>query len=144
MTGFNHVLAGVTIAVVVHQPIFAPLIALASHFLLDALPHFGGLKWFDTWGKKLISLTIVDSLLCVAFMALGIIFFPEYWLLIILCAAAATIPDWLWIFHYKYGVEHQFFAFHKAIQRYERPWGVYVELVFCGLLLGLLWLIANH
>lgn len=142
MTGFNHVLTGVTIAVAVQQPVLAPLLALASHFVLDMLPHFGGVHWFDTWGKKLITLTIFDTLLCISFVVLGILFFPAHWPLILLCALLAILPDLLWVFHYKYGVKHRFFVFHQAIQRYERPWGAYVEIVFCLLLLSLLWLIA--
>ncbi len=144
MTGFNHVLTGVTIAVVVQQPVLAPLVALASHFLLDMMPHFGGLTWFNNWGKQLIVLTVMDALLCTIFLLLGITFFPQHIHLILLCAVFAILPDLLWIFHYRYGVQHRFFVFHQAIQRYERPWGAFVEVAFCGLLLSLLWLIINR
>lgn len=136
MTGFNHVLTGVTIAVTVQQPLIAPVLALASHFFLDMVPHFGGAAWYEQWGRPLLIMTIVDALLCTLFLALGIAFFPEYWLLIIICAIAATLPDWLWILHYKFGKQHRFFNFHQEIQRYERPWGAYVE-ISCTILLGL-------
>lgn len=142
MTGFNHVLTGVTIAVAVQQPLIAPLCALASHFVLDMVPHFGGTPWSEIWGKKLLALVIADTMLCFTFIGLGIAFFPQYSTLIFICALAAILPDLLWIAHYKYGVEHQFFIFHKAIQRYERPWGAYVEGAFCILLLSLL--VAIH
>lgn len=140
MTGFNHVLTGVAIAVTVQQPLIAPVLALASHFFLDMVPHFGGTKWYDTWGRPLIILTVIDAVLCILFLVLGITFFPQYWLLIAICAALATLPDWLWIFRYKFGKEHTFFDFHQEIQRYERPWGAYIE-ISCTILLVLLLII---
>ena len=139
MTGLNHVLAGVTIAITVRHPLLAPLFALVSHFILDMIPHFGGPAWFERWGKPLFIMTILDGTVCSLIIILGIICFPQFWLLILVCAAAATIPDWLWIFHYKYGVKHRFFDFHFAIQRYERPWGVYIEVAFMLLVTSVLW-----
>lgn len=138
MTGFNHVLTGITIAVVVQQPVLAPAVALASHFVLDMTPHFGGLKWFDEWGKRLQILIAIDALLCIAFVSLGLWLFPNLAWLIVTCAFAAILPDLFWVFHYKYGVKHRFFEFHQDIQRFERPWGAFVEITFCMFLLGCL------
>ncbi|MFZ1324307.1 MAG: hypothetical protein WAQ57_04090 [Candidatus Saccharimonadales bacterium] len=37
----NHAAAGAGIALAVRQPLLALPLALASHFVLDALPHYG-------------------------------------------------------------------------------------------------------
>jgi len=41
MTITNHVLAGAIIGLTVSNPVAAIVLAFASHFVLDALPHFG-------------------------------------------------------------------------------------------------------
>lgn len=141
MTGLNHTLTGVVIAVTVQNPIIAPLLACLSHFILDTVPHFGGLDWFETWGKKLKILSFIDGLLCVAAIFIASILFPQHTIVILLCAAAATLPDWLWILYYKYKIRHAFFRFHLDIQKFERPWGAYVEacyMLLCVFTLGIL------
>src|SRR5687767_12155183 len=108
MTGFNHVLSGVAIAVTVKQPLFAPILALMSHFVLDASPHF----WHDrleTWAKPLITMVVIDLTLSFAFLGLGYYLFPEHIILITVCAILATIPDWFWLFRYRFKLEHSFF-----------------------------------
>lgn len=129
MTGFNHVLTGVTIAVVVQQPIVAPLLALASHFVLDAIPHFGHSR-FEKWGRDLHLLILFDGLLCLSVLTASLLLFPHLQALIILCAGMAILPDLLWIFYYKYDLRHKFFAFHQGIQRYEKPLGAIVEICY--------------
>jgi hypothetical protein len=136
MTITNHVLAGVAIGVGVQQPLPAFLLALASHFVLDALPHFGGVSWYDRWGKPLLILSATDVALSLMVIALSIYFFPTLGPTILGCAVLATLPDWPWILHYKFGWQHKFFDFHQAIQRFERPWGVCVEIGFAILVAG--------
>ncbi len=41
MTGFNHAVTGALIAGAVGNPFLAIPLAFASHFVLDAIPHFG-------------------------------------------------------------------------------------------------------
>lgn len=144
MTITNHALAGVSIAVALNRPILGAIFALASHFIMDSLPHFGGVKWYDNWGKPLLIMSVIDIVLCCAVVALGIAMFPSYWLGIIVTACFATAPDWLWVFKYKFNVKHKFFDFHQSIQRYERPWGAYIEITFAVFLITFLWLIFNR
>jgi hypothetical protein len=138
MTITNHVLAGVAIGVSVQQPLPAFLLALASHFVLDALPHFGGVGWYDRWGKPLLIMAIADVALSFIVIALSVFLFPNLGLTLLGCAVCATLPDWPWILHYKFGWQHKFFDFHQAIQRFERPWGAYVEVGFAVLVAGTL------
>lgn len=142
MTSFNHVLAGVTIAVTVQQPLLALPLALVSHFVLDAVPHFWHEK-FDAWAKPLFIMISVDAVLSITFLTMGILLFPQHTALILGCAALATLPDWLWLLHYKYKVEHPFFDFHQKIQQFERPWGIFFELPFTIAILTLLWLLSR-
>lgn len=141
MTGFNHVLTGITIAVVVRQPVLAPLLAFVLHFVLDSIPHFGD-EEYTPWTKKLIRLLIIDGVLCFTFLGLAIWLFPDLWGVVTLCAFTATLPDFLWIAHYKYGLTHWFFTFHKKIQWGERPWGMYVEIPYMIVLCILLGFLA--
>ena len=143
MTGFNHVLVGVTIAVAVQQPILAPILAFGSHFVLDALPHY----WNDTyvpWNKKFIRLLSIDAALCFAVLAFAIWLFPHLWWLLALCAFMATLPDWLWILHFGLNKQHWFFTFHKKIQWAEKPWGLWIEVPFGCLMTLILVLLAKH
>lgn len=41
MIATNHALTGAAIAVVIKQPILAIPLAFVSHFICDAIPHFG-------------------------------------------------------------------------------------------------------
>lgn len=142
MTGFNHVLAGVTIAVTVQQPVLAPLLALASHFVLDAIPHFGHPR-FETWGRDLHRLILFDGAMCLTVLTISLMLFPHLQALIILCAGMAILPDLLWLFYYKYDLRHKFFEFHQGIQRYEKPLGAITEVVFLIGAATLLWHLAK-
>ncbi|MGH7196559.1 MAG: hypothetical protein ACREGJ_02210 [Candidatus Saccharimonadales bacterium] len=141
MTFFNHVLAGASIAVVVRDPLLAAPLALASHFALDMMPHF----WHDTfkpWTKSFVSYLFIDTILSIAALALSLALFPQLGLVILLCTGLATLPDWLWAAHYGKGVQHKFFDFHHKIQRYEKPWGAFIEAPFTAVLVVLLWSLA--
>jgi len=137
MTGFNHVLVGLTIAVVTREPILAPVAALLSHFVLDALPHFGDDR-IILWEREFMRLIVLDAVLCFLALGLGLLLFPQLWWLLMLCAFAATLPDWLWPLHLRYNLQHPFFDIHAKIQWGERPWGLWVEIPFACVLVALL------
>lgn len=144
MTITNHALAGAAIAVATNNPVLGGVFALVSHFAMDSLPHFGSVKWYDEWGKPLLIFSIIDVLFCVIVTGLAIVLFPAFWVAITVCVILATIPDWFWVLHYKFGVKHKYFEFHQAIQRYERPWGAYVEVAFALLIILFLWFELNR
>lgn len=102
MTATNHALSGALIGATISQPYLAIPLAFASHFVLDAIPHFG----LDDVGghsniknRKLFHRVLVfDALL------LSIVFI---WLLIIgasglvfACLIAAGSPDFVWAYRY--------------------------------------------
>lgn len=140
MTGSNHIVAGAIIAVSLPQPAIALPLALVSHLVLDALPHYGETNRRSWLGRHFDLILFVDAILCALFMLAIVVFQPAYTLLIIACGVVAVAPDLLWLPYYladKRGqVRHstQLAEFLKWIQWGERPWGIYIEIV---------WLIAS-
>ena len=141
MTGSNHVVAGALIATAVTQPAAAIPLALASHFVMDALPHYGDTDKHSWLNRNFKYVLLTDALIGVSFMAALIIFQPAGWVLMVACALAAVAPDGIWLPHYlatlrgEHREQGMFTRFSKWIQWGERPWGIYIEaVVFAGLL----------
>lgn len=147
MTGSNHVVTGALVAAVVHQPQLAIPLAFLSHFVLDALPHYGDNSdhsWLRTHFDKVL---IVDACITTAFLVTLAMTQPAHWLLMIICGLVAVSPDILWLPYYiadrkgnpkEHGPVSRLF---KWIQWGERPWGIYIEFVFFFVILSAL---TNH
>lgn len=145
MTITNHILAGSIIGLAVTNPVLAVALALASHFVMDALPHFGyaGRKGYSEVLKHKLSYviaiaTLVTSLTVILFLALNGKWFAIFTGLVAASPDAVGLYNWLG--YEKHGkkatgwLELVHVKFHRAIQWCERPWGVVVELiVFVGL-----------
>lgn len=138
MTAINHALTGAVIGLVVGEPLIALPAALASHFVCDALPHFGSGQPPATHLKTKIFryYLVTDASLCVLLVAILAIFQPQHWLLASVCAFLATSPDLLHINkylklsrgqHWKRGT---FAKFADDIQWFERPIGAVVEIAW--------------
>lgn len=133
MISLNHVLTGTAIGLAVKQPALAVPLALASHFVLDAIPHYvygrpGEKRFLYTW--------IADALASIA--ALGLIAWsaPQFALATILAGMAAELPDALWVYYYAAGKpEWWFFRFHKWIQWSETEQGLWYELGYLVILM---------
>ena len=143
MTGTNHFLTGAAIGLSVTQPVIALPLAFLSHFVLDALPHFGVAydENLKSRPKIFSRVTWVDAPIGAGLLLLAALTQP--WLVPV-CMVLALSPDFVWI--YKFLVLEQsgklpptpkgpISQFHKDIQRYERSWGIYVEIVFAAVLL---------
>ena len=61
----NHVLSGALIGAVVRRPVPAFLLGVASHFALDAVPHWG--NWRDA--RQFLQVAVPDGLTGLAAMA---------------------------------------------------------------------------
>lgn len=140
MTGLNHTLAGCLIALTTPTPL-APLIALGSHFLLDAVPHFGRHPKFYKFSPHLKMLIAYDGIASIVAMVVVIWLFPSQWLLIGICSFMAVLPDLLWIFQKILRTPQWFLSFSSKIQWGERPYGwIYESLYSIGgiaLIIGL-------
>lgn len=142
MIGFNHAAVGGLLAIALPLPIALPL-AFLSHFVLDALPHYG-IPHDNRDHSR-------------AWKWVGIIDFIAAWLVIgglsallgrwdiFVCGLAAASPDFIWVARIirnrsfdLSGNQNWFTRWHASIQRYERPWGIYLELPLAGYLFYLL------
>ncbi|MDQ2973286.1 MAG: hypothetical protein M3Q79_02285 [bacterium] len=136
MTGFNHAAIGAVIGATVN-PYMAIPAAFVSHFVADALPHFGIPNLNDRKKPRFIWLFLT----VLKFDVVGL-FALTVWLvmkgdwIVLLSALAAFSPDFAWVYRYivteKWGklppqTRNRFNDFHVRIQRFETPWGYLIE-----------------
>lgn len=139
MTATNHALSGALIGLVVTQPLIALPLAFVSHFVLDAIPHFG----FDEHGghlkvkKKFHKVLYIDALL-LTLLILFLLVSGASWL-VFACLFLAGSPDIIWAYRYvvkeKLGKaapspKNAFNRFHSHIQKSQTFKGLYVEVPF--------------
>ncbi len=134
MTTTGHAVTGALIATLVRQPLLAIPLAFASHFVCDALPHFGlGMKFGS---KKMYYWLVIDGLvaLCIAVFLIYIGVADP--VLLAVCGFAAMSPDLAWLYyglrgeHGDYKKYDWISRFHSKIQWYEKPQGILVDLVW--------------
>ena len=136
MTGSNHLVTGALIAAVVPVPALAIPLAFVSHFVLDALPHFGDTNKHSWLNRHFNYILAVDIIVGLAFLLALAILQPLHWVLMLVCAAVSVSPDALWIPYYlsdRKGIELEhgrLSKLFKKIQWAERPWGIYVEVLW--------------
>lgn len=136
MTISNHLLAGTLVGLQFHNPLIAIPIAFASHFVLDAVPHFGneGRGYGDAVKYRIFY--VMEALDIVGFMLL---LTTGVWgiNLATLCAIVALSPDFKHPYRYFFferknlkPKDTKFVKFHQKIQWYEKPWGMVSEITF--------------
>lgn len=145
MTGINHAAVGGLLAVALPLPIAIPA-ALASHFILDMLPHYGIPQERRDKSVFWRFFGTADFLAVIVFLAFVVLVVWQRWDIFI-CALVAVSPDLVWVariirtrsFNLSKN-ETRFTRWHARIQRLERPWGVFVEI---PLAVGLVALLAS-
>lgn len=143
-------MTGAFIAVLVHRPALALPLAFVSHFIVDALPHYGygDVPFHERDSQKnFLVKQILDT-----YFALALLWTVPYVvqrhetpLITSLSMLLAFLPDIVWPYQYVkakrkggYPPLNWYAKFHKMIQWCERPWGVYFEVGwFISLILGL-------
>ncbi len=137
MTATNHVLTGVAIVALVPNPWVALPLAFLAHFALDALPHFGNTKHPETILPKLKYILAVDMFIAAAMLLALAVLQPDAWFLLALGGVLCASPDLMWMPNYVRYLQSKptkpnnaFMRFHSWIQWGERPWGIWVELVW--------------
>ncbi|HTE22131.1 MAG TPA: hypothetical protein VK674_03745 [Candidatus Limnocylindria bacterium] len=149
MTVTNHILAGALIGMTVHNPIVAALLAFASHFVMDALPHFGyaGRKGYSEALKHKLSYGVAGFTLISSVAIVGILMVNREWFALMTGLVAAS-PDAVGLYNYlmyerrdqaAQGLSKLHIKTHRAIQWCERPWGVLTELATSIALSSVLW-----
>jgi hypothetical protein len=68
MTAVNHVIMGSVVVAAVGNPVLGVPLALASHFLLDALPHFGVHTIAHPKTKEFKAVNLTDTLMTASFL----------------------------------------------------------------------------
>lgn len=145
MTATNHALTGAAIALAVKRPELALPLAFVSHFVLDAIPHYGPRRFAF---RRFLKFLIADAALAATSLIVLVILFPAHALLIFGCMAVAVAPDLAWILYIRPLEENNkasldpLSRIHWTIQWKEFPRGIYVE----GLWFVLLWIfiIGKH
>ncbi|HSX37019.1 MAG TPA: hypothetical protein VLG13_02795 [Patescibacteria group bacterium] len=150
MTATNHALTGAFIGLAVGNPWIAVPAAFASHFVLDALPHYNPAGNSDIEiikSKKFFYIQIVaGASLCTLIVLVLFLAHPTHWLLASVCAFLATSPDLLsfprFLHIKRTGKDIRerswFWRFHHIIQWFQRPIGWVVELAWLVAILVLL------
>lgn len=137
MTATNHALTGALIGLSIGQPWLAIPAAFLSHFICDAIPHFG-FKQAALGSKLFRNVLLTDAALCVLIAVVLFIYQPSNWLLAAGCAFVATSPDLMWIKKFRQARAGKRVSydssvirrFHAGIQWFEKPIGLAVEAVW--------------
>jgi hypothetical protein len=135
----NHVLSGAVIGAAVRRPVPAFILGVASHFVLDATPHWG------KFGAKLMRVAVPDGLTGLAMMgAMAAVAPPDRRAAVLAGMTGAALPDLDKPSMVAFGrtpFPRVVDDFHKAIQR-EEPrrahYEVLAALLFASIALALL------
>jgi hypothetical protein len=129
----NHVLSGALIGVLARRPLTAFAAGAASHFVLDAVPHWGD------WGsrRRFLQVAVPDGLVSLAVMGAFAAASPADRRLAVLAGmTGAALPDadkpanlWFGCSPFPAAVDR----FHMGIQR-EAWHRAYVEVLAAGVL----------
>lgn len=140
MTTSNHIFTGAIIALVVKQPQIALPLAFVSHFVLDALPHYG----YDGHGYGAAfkqRLTFVVESINIVGVPLLIYTLRGQSVWVWLAAILAISPDFMWVYRYfwfeRKGLNPPggpLTRFHHWVQWCEVRWGWPIEFGVFGLL----------
>ena len=137
MIGFNHGLVGGAIAHYFPLPVAIP-VALASHFILDALPHYGtphNTRDDSSFWKIFFT---IDALATFGLAAYAIL---DQHYAMFLGGLAGVIPDFIWVgrvirtHSFDLSQNNNWFTrFHVGIQKFEWPGGLWIELPLAAFL----------
>jgi hypothetical protein len=138
MTTTAHALTGAMIATVIKKPRYAIPLAFLSHFVCDALPHFGLSISFGSLG--MFAWLVIDGLVAIGF-ALFLIK-KKVWnpVLLAICGFAAMSPDLTWLYYGLKGQGHNLAAFdpithfHYIIQWSQTGWGIITDVSWATLM----------
>jgi hypothetical protein len=136
MTATNHALTGAFIGLVVGRPELAMPLALGSHFICDALPHYASKDPSGIKKKSFQNYLLTDAGLCVVIVLTLALLRPPHWELAAICAFLAASPDFFWVNHYRTARANRkwhpnaYSKFAKKIQWFQRPIGATVEVAW--------------
>lgn len=142
MLAFNHLLAGSIVAVVTPAPL-VPAVAVASHFILDVMPHAYGEE--PPYSRFLKIQIATDTLVSLAVIPIIFLLFPDQWLLVGVGAFFGLLPDFLWL-AWRKGPKwlDAFLDWAHWIQWGERPYGWIFDAFYGMVMLIALYIFAGQ
>jgi hypothetical protein len=163
MTATNHALTGALIALAVKKPELAIPLALLSHFGLDLIPHYNPpgmtkdkfVSYSASWSKKMKNpgfrlIFPIDMILFLSVLIILPLMAPPSVssITIFLSAVAGALPDFWgglkFLADRLFGIgtkgkdDGLFTRFHVWLQWMERPWGIYIEIIWAVLVILLI------
>ena len=135
MLATNHGTTGMILGALLPLPVAIP-VAFASHFVMDALPHYGEENNSRDKNKVYKRIVYIDTTVALSFAVLSAV--TGNWSMFIVGWVAYS-PDAYWVYMYTKSKtfnlkpKNRFAKFHQRIQC-ERPWGLFLELPLACLL----------
>lgn len=148
MTATNHALTGALIGLSISQPVLALPIAFISHFVCDALPHFGLASYEERTKKTKTFHKILYVDAAILSIIIGILLWAGAGWVAMSCLVLAGSPDFVWAYRYIFKEDfgkkpfppmNILSRFHSRIQWSQTliP-GFYIELVYGLIAIGLI------
>jgi hypothetical protein len=142
MLATNHVLAGASVGAVVGDPLVAVVVGVASHILMDAIPHWGGNQREPLDHNTFLRVARIDGFTLLAvFALLAIVAAPDIRWAVLAGAFGALAPDldkpWEHFFGDRVGhrpLYGYWFARFNAVLQKESPTRWWVEVAAATLL----------
>lgn len=140
MTATNHAVTGALIATVVTNPVIGLPLALLSHFVLDAFPHFGAHTVAKPSSRNFRAILTFDALMMLAFLGCVVLAAARTdiasWWIVLAGGFLGALPDVMWFKHYQNDLKGEDKHWdivrkaHKKIQQWEVSWGWTVEVIW--------------
>jgi hypothetical protein len=146
----NHTLTGVFLGLSIDNPVALAPTAVASHLVLDAVPHFGASIIRGDGDKRRLGFLILGSIdfaLSVGVTVAACVLWPWRAGNIIIGALGADLPDltYIPIILFRRGPVFKLLPFYEPMQRffsfiqwYEKPPGAITEVLWFALMAYLL------
>jgi hypothetical protein len=147
MTGLNHAVTGALVAAVIKEPLIALPAALASHFVIDALPHWD--YKIEGSARKRQLIMLADLAFSILLLSVVAFLLTEQWWLVFLGGLLAIVPDMMWLPDLLTGsppstkgddLLSRIRRFHLRIQWSETKNGIFFEIFWFFLVLSLLFI----
>jgi hypothetical protein len=137
MTASSHALIGTVIAAKIGNPSLAIPLAIASHIVADAIPHWDTATNSKNKGSiEMFYDTISDVLLgfILSYLLVYFLFPGANLTYVFLMIIMSQLFDWLMMPYYFFGIEKPFF---KSIYKFQKlfdsklnkPWGIITQVV---------------
>ena len=138
MTATNHALTGAIIGLTVQSMWLVLPVALLSHFICDAIPHYSDHR-IRVGSRQFKHYLVVDALGATTVAMYLFALRPEAWFVACWAAFFATSPDLMWAQSFFRSQKqdkdapmpsHALARFHHRIQWFAKPIGAAVEYVW--------------